>query len=1113
MPSGEPVLCNAARRLLWARIVVMGLAWVLAGPPVCGAQQLLSDIDPAALALPVDFNRDVRPILSDQCFVCHGRDENSRQAGLRLDQRQDAIDAGAIVAGDAAASEMVARIFSHDPDTQMPPPDSGKSLTEEQRKILVAWIQQEARYAEHWAFVPPVKAPLPTLADPLASDLAADSTASLHPIDAFVRQALSDQASVIGLRPAPPADDATLVRRMYLDLIGLPPSPAQIDQVLQDRRPDRLDRLAGGLLQSPHFGEKWARWWLDAARYSDSDGYEKDKQRTVWFYRDWVIESLNEDLPYNEFVIQQIAGDLLPAAASFRQQQAQQVATGFLRNSMVNEEGGADPEQFRVEGMFDRVDAIGKSILGITTGCAQCHTHKYDPISHQEYYAMFASLNDIHEAMITVYTPEQEQRRNEVLSNTARVYQDFKAEHPQWQQELEQWQVWSAAKSLPWRTLVPSDIPFDGQKFRVLDDGSIVGESYAPTYTSPAFGLQTELTSISAVRLDLLTHPQLPRGGPGRSIYGTGALTEFTVKVTPLATPDQTQTLKFVKAFASAAPEVVPLPAIYRERDSAADQRITGPIAFAIDGDAKTAWSTDIGPGRRNQDHYAVFLTQTPVTINGPAKIEFVLEQNHGGWNSDDNQNYLMGRYRFSITEQPFPTRLEKPEPAALTSQPPATSDLPPQPSIELLAPVETLDVTAKEFLPLRLGRYLNTPIGELTESQIAEILAFRFRSEPELAAWARRLDDAWKAYPETDTQLVVRAMEEPRTTYVLQRGDFLQPGESVPPGVPAFLGQWPDSREPARLRLARWLVRDQSPTTARAIVNRVWQSYFGQGLVATPEDFGLQSQSPSHPELLDWLAVELVESGWSLKHLHRLIVTSETYRQSSEISESQYQADPKNVWLARGPRFRVPAEVVRDTALAASGLLEPEIGGPSIYPPAPDFLFQPPTSYGPKIWQTDLDRQQYRRSLYIHAYRSVPYPSLQVFDAPKGDAACVRRERSNTPLQALVMLNEPQFVACAAAMAQRVIDEEDSVIDRQVSYAYRLASGRQPSADERKVLLQVWQQQLQHFRQHPAELRALLSSTPVTADVSQSEGALELGAMMMVCRVVLNLDETITKN
>ncbi|MCG6156078.1 PSD1 and planctomycete cytochrome C domain-containing protein [Rubinisphaera margarita] len=1002
-----------------------------------------------ARAADIDFNRDIRPVLSDKCFLCHGPDETTREVGLRLDVRENAVEYGALVPGDAAASAIIERITSTDPDLVMPPPSTDKTMTPAEVAKMRQWIEQGAEYDQHWAFVPPERPELPEV----------ENEALVHsPIDRFVLARLEKE----GMSFSSQADRSTMIRRLYLDLTGLPPTLAAQHRWQNEPAADWDAKLVEHLLASPHYGEHWARWWLDAARYADSDGYEKDKQRSVWFYRDWVIDALNSNKPYNEFVIEQIAGDLIPGA-----DQQSRIATGFLRNSMINEEGGADPEQFRVEGMFDRMDAIGKSILGLTTQCAQCHTHKYDPLQQSEYYQMFAAINGFHEAITTVYTPEQQEERKQIHARMASLEEQVKNRYPEWKQELKEWEKHLAEQQVDWQTVVPTEIPFEGQKFRILDDGSVLSESFAPAKSTVVLGTTLPAQEIKAVRLDLLTHPQLPHNGPGRSLYGTGALTEFEVNVTPKG--EKVRKVKFVRAMADFNPAESHLPDAFRENDAENDHRVTGPIEYAIDGEKKTAWTTDIDPGRRNQDMHAIFVPEEPLNFDQEFELSWRLVQTHGGSNSDDNDSYIMGRYRFSVSDQ---------------------------------------DIPGEQTIPSPVEAVLAVPVEERTPQQWTTLLHHWRKTRPELAGVNAEFEELWKSYPAGHSQLTAQEMGEGRETFVMERGDFLSPGDQVTPGAPSFLNPFQDTEAPDRLDFARWLVSRDSPTTARALVNRIWQAYFENGIVSTPEDLGSQSPPPSHPLLIDWLAVEFMESGWDLKHLHRLIVTSNTYRQTSSASEQRRQKDPVNTLLSRGARFRVDAEIVRDIALTASGLLNPELGGESIYPPAPEFLFQPPASYGPKNWPLSPVEQQRRRSLYVHKYRSVPYPPLQVFDIPKGDAACVRRTRSNTPLQALVLLNEPQFVSFAQALTKRLLDESNGTDADRIQYGYRLALSREASPEEVEILTELLNAQRERIAADELKLDLLVDDEFCRTEVQRSEFA----AWLIVARTLLNLDETITR-
>ncbi|HLW80042.1 MAG TPA: DUF1549 and DUF1553 domain-containing protein, partial [Terriglobia bacterium] len=831
-----------------------------------------------------------------------------------------------------------------------------------------------------------------------------------------------------------------------------------------------VDRLLG----SAHYGERWGRVWLDAARYADSDGFEKDKQRRVWFYRDWVVNALNRDLPYNRFIIEQIAGDMLPHAT-----QDQIVATGFLRNSMINEEGGIDPEQFRMEAMFDRMDAIGKGILGITIQCAQCHNHKFDPLTQEEYYRMFAFLNDSHEANVPVYTPDEQMKRAEILRRTREIEAGLERRNPDWQDRMAQWEQQVSAGQPDWTVIRPAVEPIStgGQKYFPQDDGSFLVQGYAPTKHRVKMTVTTTVANITAFRLELMNDPNLPLNGPGRSLKGTCALTEFEVEAAPADAPGKVTKVKFVKATADIVQPEMELEPIFD--DKSGKRRVTGPVDYAIDGKDETAWGIDAGPGLRNQPRQAVFLAATPIANPSGTLLNIYLTQDHGGWNSDDNQNNNLGRFRLSITTTPG-----------------AAADPVPQGVRDILA----------------------VPRGQRTPEQAQTVFGYWRTTVPEWQAQNAAIAQIWQGHPEGSAQLVLMARDQQRATHVLTRGDFLKPAALVTPGVPAFLHPLPrdaswKNGQPTRLTFAEWLAARNSPTTARSIVNRVWQAYFGIGIVATSENLGTQAEPPSHPELLDWLAVEFMDQGWSLKKLHRLIVTSATYQQSSRITPELYERDPYNRLLARGPRFRVDAEIVRDIELSASGLLNPKVGGASVFPPAPGFLFLPPASYGPKPWKESTDADRYRRALYTFRYRSVPYPMLQVFDSPNGDTSCVRRARANTPLQALTALNEPLALESARALAEHALLEGGKTDKRRLNYAFRRCLARQPDARETADLLAFVHKETGRFADGELNAWDMLGGNPALAAlVPAGLTPAQLAGWTALSRVLLNLDETITK-
>lgn len=1022
----------------------------------------------------VDFATEVLPIFEKSCGNCHG--PKMRMSGLRLDAKATAFAGGqsgkVIIPGKSDESPLYQRIAGL--AGLVPMPMGGKPLDPAQVATIRAWIDQgaewpdgvggqvEAAVKKHWAFIPPVRPEVPAVSNPKWV---------ANPIDAFILARLDREQ----LTPSPEADRVTLLRRLSLDLIGLPPTPAEVDAFVNDKSRDAYQKQVERLLASPHYGEKWGRTWLDAARYADSDGFEKDKQRQVWFYRDWVINALNRDLPYNEFIIDQIAGDELPNAT-----QDQIVATGFLRNSMINEEGGIEPEQFRMEAMFDRMDAIGKGVLGVTIQCAQCHTHKYDPIKHEDYYRMFAFLNNSHESNIVVYTPDQQMQRADIFRQIQEAEATLRHHNPHWQEQMAQWEEQVSKDQPEWTVVRPEvdDISNGGQKYMPMKDGSFLASGYAPTQHTVKMTVKTDVQNITAFRLELLNDPNLPRNGPGRSIYGTGALTEFAVDAAAASDPKKTTPVKFAKATADYNQPVRDLEPIFD--DKSGRHRVTGPVDFAIDGKEETAWGIDAGPGRRNQARKAVFLADQPISNAGGTILIFRLKQNHGGWNSDDNQNNNLGRMRLSITTTPG-----------------ATADP----------------------LPANVREILAIPAAQRTEAQQAAVFSYWRTAVPEWKETNDKIEALWRQHPEGSTQLVLKTREDLRETHLLTRGDFLKPAQAVTPGVPAFLNPLPQDAPPTRLTFARWMVDRQAPTTARSIVNRLWQGYFGTGIVATTENLGSQCEAPSHPELLDWLAVELMDQGWSLKHIHRLIVTSATYRQSSNVNPDLYSNDPYNRLLARGPRFRVDAEIVRDIALEASGLLNPKVGGPSVYPPAPDFLFLPPVSYGPKPWYEEKGVNRYRRALYTFRYRSVPYPMLQTFDAPNGDSSCVRRSRSNTPLQALTSLNEPLFLESARALALKTLTEGGATDRDRLRYAFRRCVSRAPSEPEAADLLAFLKKQTSRLHDgwlSPWDIAGMndtsVAKPPDPSSLPKGATPVDLAAWTAVSRILLNLDETITK-
>ncbi len=926
----------------------------------------------------------------------------------------------------------------------------------------------------HWAFRAPTRPHVPSVAKPGA-----------NPIDAFVRARLEKE----GLAPAPEADRITLLRRLHFDLVGLPPGIQETDAFVADTSPEAYARAVERLLASPHFGERWGRHWLDAARYADSDGFEKDKPRFIWVYRDWVVQAFNRDLPYDRFITEQIAGDLLPGAT-----QDQRVATGFLRNAMLNEEGGVDPEQFRMEAMFDRMDAIGKSVLGLTIQCGQCHNHKYDPLQQEDYYRLFAFLNNDHESSTVAYSPDGLMRIANLQREISDLEEGLRHRAGNWEQRMTAWEESVRNDQPSWQVVHSVNTGDNGERFYYYADGSIRAASYAPTQWTATFRGTHAMSSIGAFRFEHLTDPELPCQGPGRSIHGMAALSEFKVTAEDIANPSNRVEVKFVKATADFGNDQKPLEPEFqseRRKREGGDKRTYGPVSLAIDGNPDTAWGIDAGPGRRNVARKAVFIPEKPIQFPQGAVLTFHLQQNHGGDNSDDNQNHNLGRWRISVSD--------------------------------------STNVVA-DPVPARVREILALPHDRRSPGQVAAVFSYWRTTVAEFAEVNDAIESLWKQWPEGSPSLTFVARgdvgpgDEPRPTHFLKRGDWLKPGDRVSPGVPSFLHPLPEGADSSRLTFARWLVDRRSPTTARALVNRIWQQYFGTGIVETPEDLGLQAAVPSHPELLDWLAVELMEPSvalpgegriepWSLKHLHRLIVGSATYRQSARVTPELLVKDRFNRLLARGARYRVEAEVVRDMALAVSGLLNAKVGGPPVHPPAPAFLFQPPASYGPKVWNEEKGPERYRRGLYTFRYRSVPYPVLQNFDAPNGDFSCVRRARSNTPLQALTSLNEVLFIEAAQALARETLTSGGSTDLDRVEHAFRRVLSRAPTDVERGELLGLLERQRHHLAEgwvNPQDLAGGRAGAAVR--LPPGTNPTQFAAYAALGRALLNLDEAITR-
>ncbi len=1038
------------------------LVWVVS-LPVLGGIAARSFQRPRSQAK-VNFLRDIQPILAASCYKCHGGDKASGQ--LKLDVKALAMKggiSGAVIApGSNKDSRIVHRILGEGGEQRMPL--GGAPLTQKQIDLIRRWIdegaawpetpqsassQSESAIPQHWAFVAPVKP---------ASPAVRNQAWARTPIDNFILSRIEKN----GLAPSPEAEKTTLLRRLSLDLTGLPPSLQEMDEFLADNSPVAWEKQIERLLRSPHYGERWGRWWLDVARYADTNGFEKDLPRSIWPYRDWVIKAFNEDMPFDRFTVEQLAGDLLPRQPRQPRQPQQEdpqkdldqrVATGFLRNSMLNQEGGVDPEQFRVEGLIDRVDAIGNAFLGLTIKCAQCHNHKFDPIKQTEYYQFYAFLNSDDEPEMEVPDARVAAMRQRIRSEIARLEDELMAGAPDLKDRMAAWERKMAYDESQWTPLMETEIhAIFGVKFERLPDGSFLARGDNATSNNYQIKARTKLKNITGFRIEFLTDPNLPRTGPGRDFDGKFYVSEFIVDAAPADGPDKLTRITL--------------------QDPTADyEQPEFPVKNVIDGNQKSHWFSDAGPGLRNQDRKMVFAASRPVGYESGAVFSFQLMQKFADAVRTPQPN--IGRFRISVTtaEKPY-----------------------------------------ADPLPSNVRRILAIPAAERTAEQQREVFSFYRTTVAEWADTNKKVEELLRDWPYGVTTLALAPRRWPRETNVFRRGDWKRPGEAVTPGTPALMQPFPSGAPRNRLGLAQWITDKKNPLTARVIVNRIWQQYFGEGLVSTPEDFGLRCDPPSNAELLDWLAVEFMESGWNFKHLHRLITNSAAYRQSSRLTPQLREKDPTNALLARAPRLRVESETVRDIALAASGLLSRKIGGPSVYPPIPDGVLS--LGYGGAMpWPTSVGEDRYRRGMYTFWKRNVPYPSMLVFDQPAGDFSCTRRLRSNTPLQALTTLNDQTFVEFAQALALRVWKDGGATDEDKMIYGFRLCTGRNPTASELQKLLKLLADQRPLFDGRTAAA-VYVSSADLNA-LPEDPAGLDLHKLApwtMVARVLLNLDETITK-
>jgi len=981
----------------------------------------------------VRFNRDILPILSDKCFHCHGPDAGSRKADLRLDE-ESVLTRGAesghalIAPGDPGKSELIYRITTDDENEVMPPPDYAKQLTPEEKGILAAWVKSGAAWEGHWSFTPPKRPAIP----------AADE--GIGPIDALILQRLAAE----GITPAAPADPATWLRRAALDLTGLPPHPDITTRFLAD-----LDygAAAEALLASPRYGERLAWDWLEAARYADTHGYQKDNLRSMWAWRDWVVKAFKENQPFDQFTIEQLAGDLLPAPTT-----AQLVATGFNRNHRINAEAGAIDEEYRTEYVIDRVDTTATVWMGLTAGCSRCHDHKFDPLTQREFFQLAAFFNNIDEkgadgvAMTAVpdleidlpgfgpairgHTETLTKIENEILEKA----NELESESGQWLSENRA----ILTSQNYWLITEPVEIKGDST-FTPLPDRSILLGGGIPLNDTHRLAIETSSpVPVKAIRLEALPHSDLTRGSLSPSFNGDFLLSEIQLlrNGDPVALRSAEATLE------------------------TADR----PAAAVIDGDPLSGWS--VGGGKMEAVS-AVFTLTEPITLDPADKIEVAL-----AYLSREEQ-YFIGRFRVSFAVgDPREAELTQTLGAALSSGSP--------------------EPLAREFRE-------STPL-------LAEL-----RSRRDLA---REALEAARAASKTRVMIMRERSGEARPTHVLGRGLYDQPGEKVSPEVPAFLSLPLPASEPRnRLALARWLVDPRHPLTARVTVNRLWQQFFGTGLVATPEDFGRQGDQPSHPELLDYLAVEFIESGWDLKAMARRLVLSDAYRRSSAIPYEMNERDPRNRLLARGPRKRLPAPAIRDQALEAGGLLVETVGGPPVRPEQPGGLWEAVAGVNSNTtrYVADTGEGRFRRSLYTLWKRSVPPPNMLLFDAAGRETCSVGRGSTNTPLQALVTLNDPNFSLPVLTFAKRILELGSMDDPARLSAMWRTLLIGDPSPHELEILLTALQDHRLRYTGAPALAAERVSPLARRLSLPAPGDPAELAAWTEIAEILLNLDATLS--
>jgi len=992
----------------------------------------------------IDFSRDIQPLLSENCYHCHGPDEKAREAKLRLDTKEGAFarteDGLTIVApGKPADSELILRIASSDRDEVMPPPKSNRHLTPAQIELIKQWVEQGAQWGQHWAFVPPVRPPIP-----------ADQGAVSSPIDAFVRARLEKEK----LAPSPEAPKEKLLRRVTLDLTGVPPTPEELETFLKDSSANAYEKVVDRLLSSPRYGERMVWEWLDAARYADTNGFQGDPTRAMWYWRDWAIKALNDNMPFDQFTIEQLAGDLLPEP-----KREQLIATGFHRNHMINGEGGRIAEESRVDYVQDRVETTGTVWMGLTFNCARCHDHKFDQLSQREYYQLSAYFNSIDETggggndgqglanpTISFATPEQQKKIEGLKAKEAEAAKELdtlekalRAAQPEWEQALLGGGASGKPAEVKWVPLVPDELFSEhGTVLTKAADGTVTATGPNPAKEDFVITVHAKLGAITAFKLEALPDDSFVNKGPGRADNGNFVLSE-------------------IKLQGSGKP--VELAAVSADFEQGPDHR----AVTSFDNRAETGWAVMDQFGR---PHTLLFEARGPVGYGSDVLLSFRLEF------QSPHASHVLGKFRLF-----------------------ATTDAP-----ALLRP-----------MPNKVRALLAKPADQRNQAEKDELTKYYLETSPQLAAAKERRDNAKKAREagekEAPRTMVMRERPQPRETFILTRGAYDKPADKVTHGTPAVLPAPPGDAPANRLALAKWLVSSEHPLTARVTVNRHWQIFFGTGLVKTTDDFGVQGEKPSHPELLDWLAREFVESGWDVKKLHRLIVTGATYRQSSKVGSGAAERDPENRLLARGPRLRLPSWMLRDQALALSGLLVEKVGGPPVKVYQPENVWEDAT-FGQIRYTQDHGEALYRRSLYVF-WRRIVGPTF-FFDVANRQNCSVKSGRTNTPLHALITLNDVTYVEAARAFAERMLKLGGTTDEARLSYAFRLCTARAPSATEQPILAAALSRLRQQYASDVSAAKKLIATGESKPDPALAPA--ELAAHTSLALLLFNMDEVLTK-